>query len=309
MNQHSSIKSASLLERAAEVYDFNALLGGRNAPVAEPVSAPETAMESEAEPIPAAKPAPQPASSPGRVVAIDRERLRAGPWILPDAPVSALAEEFRLIKRQLMNGVAGHAGIDSDKRRTILVTSAEPNDGKTFCALNLALSLAGEKDIEVLLVDGDFANPAALKTLGVAPGPGLVDALADPSLDPNRCVLRTDIRGLSLLPAGRAANNVPELLAADRMRQVLKVLTDANPRRVVLFDSPPALMASHASILAGHVGQVLLVVKADATTEASLRDTVSLLSACEHLGLMLNGTAFAAGGRKFGGYYGYGERQ
>lgn len=307
MNQHSSIKSASLLERAAEAYDFNALFSGCS-PAAEPASEPEPVLASEPQPV-AAEDAPRSAPTAGRTASIDRERLRAGPWILPDAPVSALAEEFRLIKRQLMNNVTGHAGIDSDKRRTILVTSAEPDEGKTFCALNLALSFAGEKDVEVLLVDGDFANPAALKTLGVTPGPGLVDALLDPALDPNRCVLRTDIRGLSLLPAGRTANNVPELLAADRTREVLKALTDANPRRIVLFDSPPALMASHASILAGHVGQVLLVVKADVTTEATLRETVSLLSACEHLGLMLNGTAFAAGGRKFGGYYGYGERQ
>jgi Mrp family chromosome partitioning ATPase len=74
----------------------------------------------------------------------------------------------------------------------------------------------------------------------------------------------------------------------------------------VIFDSPPALMASQASVLAEHVGQVLIVVRADQTTEADLKEAVSLLSACEHVSLMLNGAGFAASGRRFGAYYGYG---
>jgi Mrp family chromosome partitioning ATPase len=156
----------------------------------------------------------------------------------------------------------------------------------------------------VLLVDGDFAKHDLLAVLGVPPGPGLVDALSDPSSDPEDFVIRTDIEGLSLLPAGRRENNVPELLASERTREVLQKLA-SNPRRIILFDSPPALMASPASLLAGLVGQALVVVRADQTTESDLRETVGLLSGCDNVGLLLNGAAFNISGRNYGAYDGY----
>jgi Mrp family chromosome partitioning ATPase len=190
------------------------------------------------------------------------------------------------------------------KRRSVLVASAQPDEGKTFCALNLALSLAGEQDVEVLLVDGDFPKPEILATLGIEPGPGLVDALADPAADVESFVVRTDVEGLCLLPSGRQANNVPELLASERTREVLETLAAADPRRIILFDSPPVLMASSAGVLASHVGQVLVVVRADQTVEADLKETIGLLSASNDIALVLNGAGFAASGRRFGYYEG-----
>jgi exopolysaccharide/PEP-CTERM locus tyrosine autokinase len=318
MTQHKPIRSgASLLERAAEIYDFSS--GLRVAPMAEPAIAEPAVVTPEPQPPFAPAPAveakapdpvaPQPATprprASGRFVEIDRVRLQEAGFILPDAPVTGLAEELRLIKRQLLLGVTGKTGISEEKRRRILIASSQPDDGKTFCALNLALSLASERDLEVLLVDGDFPKPEALSLLGVESGPGLVDALADPSADVESFIIRTDLGGLSLLPAGRKANNVPELLASERTAALLASLTAANPRRIVLFDSPPALMASPASVLASHVGQTLIVVRADKTIESDLKETVALLSACEQVGLVLNGAGFAASGRRFGHYYGY----
>ena len=115
--------------------------------------------------------------------------------------------------------------------------------------------------------------------------------------------------GLSVLPAGRKTNNVPELLASDRTREVLAKLVAGDRRRIILFDSPPALMASHATVLAGHVGQALVVVRADQTTEADLRETIGLLHGCGHVGLVLNGAGLAVTGRKFGAYDGYGHEK
>ena len=238
---------------------------------------------------------------------VNREALREAGFILPDAPVSGLAEEFRIIKRQLLQAASGKSGIPADKRQTILVCSASPDEGKTFCAVNLALSLASEKDVEVLLVDGDFAKPEILSILGMEGGPGLIDAIADPNRDPNDFVIQSEIERLSVLPAGRQANNVPELLASERTRHVLAALTESHPRRIVIFDSPPALMASPASVLAGKVGQVMMVVRADKTTEADLREAIGLLSGCDNVSLMLNGAGFPATGRRFGSYYGYGQ--
>jgi exopolysaccharide/PEP-CTERM locus tyrosine autokinase len=230
---------------------------------------------------------------------VDREGLRTRGFIDPDAPISGIAEEFRIVKRQLLLGASG----DDPKRRNILVCSAQPDEGKTFCTVNLALSLASERDVEVLLVDGDFPKPEILSILGLEGGAGLIDAVADPALDPDALVIETDIEGLSVLPAGSQVPNVTELLGSERTREVLAAL--ARPNRIILFDSPPALMASPATVLAAHAGQLLMVVRADQTTEADLREAVALLSACTDVKLLLNGTGFAAGGRRFGGYYGY----
>jgi protein-tyrosine kinase len=309
MNKHSALSSSgSLLERAAEMYDFRAELG-RPVPAAP---APRLAQPAQPQPQPRApeQPAPQPRAAPipaGPRQALDRESLGEAGYIVPEAAAGPLVEEFRIIKRQLRLAAAGKTGIAEDKRRSFLVCSARPDEGKTFCAVNLALSLAAEKDVEVLLVDGDFAKPEILSILGLEGGAGLTDALADPDADPEAFIIHTDLPGLSVLPAGRHANNVTELLGSARTREVMARLYAANPRRLILFDSPPALVASPASFLAAYVGQVLMVVRADQTVEADLREAVELLSGCEHVSLMLNGASFSAGGSRFGSYYGYGQ--
>jgi protein-tyrosine kinase len=359
MNQHSPLKRrGSLVERAAEIYDFTAAIRGPALPKAEAeetawspdeageerarqakrrkkplvLSAPEeeaceAALDLDAEASQdAAASSTQPAAfplvlvgdgaararenrpaTPCRYGTVDREGLLDAGYILPDAPVSALAEEFRIIKRQLLLKVSGQGELPEDKRQTILVCSAQADEGKTFCAVNLALSLAGERDVEVLLVDGDFAKPEILSILGLEGGPGLIDAIADADVDPNEYVIETDVKGLSVLPAGRQANDVTELLASERTKEVLAALVRNHPKRVVIFDSPPALMASPASVLATHVGQAVIIVRADETTEADLKEAVALLSGCEHVSLMLNAAAFAVGARRFGSYYGYGQ--
>lgn len=333
----------SLLERAAELYDFGAALRApqpaaapappaARAPAAVPPPEPQPSIKSEPDPTPApapvparvaapvtAEPAPllrmvraaEPAVAPrphrsGAVAGIDHAGLAKAGFIVAEG--GGIAEEFRLIKHELLRDIEKRAGLPDERRRSVLICSAQPRAGKTFCAINLALSLAGERDVEVLLVDADFPKPDLLVTLGIAgDGPGLVDMLADPASDPEDFVIRTDLPGLSVLPAGRKANNVPELLASDRTREVLAKLVAGDRRRIILFDSPPALMASHATVLAGHVGQALVVVRADQTTEADLRETIGLLHGCGHVGLVLNGAGLAVTGRKFGAYDGYGH--
>lgn len=327
MNKHSPLgQSGSLLERAAALYGLEvptAAAGiARAAPLVEPVPAPEPVAvvervtpaviepqlspEPKPRPEPEARAKPQPAPRPlpsQRLARIDRARLRKHGFLDPDLPVGAIAEEFRIVKRQLLAAV-DQPGVPDEKRRIALICSANPDEGKTFCALNLALSLAGEQDVEVLLIDGDFGKPEILPMLGVEPKAGFVDAMADPKLDPEGLIVRTDVGALSLLGAGRQVNNVTELLASERTRDVLARLTDANPKRIILFDSPPVLAASSASVLASHAGQTLMVVRADKTAEADLREALDLLSSCPQVSLLLNGAGFAASGRRFGSYYG-----
>ncbi len=238
-------------------------------------------------------------------ITIDRSMLAESGMIVPGAPIGPLAEEFRQIKRHLfMTRQQIEVGGDAAKARTVLVTSGRPADGKTFCAINLALSIAAERDTEVLLVDADSAKPDLPARLGFADTLGLLDALADTSIDVEQLVLETDVAHLSVLPAGNRTASDTELLGSVRTREVIARLLEANPRRMIVFDSPPVLAASPAAVLAMLVGQVMLIVRADRSPESEVRDAVGLLDGCEHVQLVLNAVTYNAGAARFGSYYG-----
>lgn len=301
---------ASLLERAAAVYDFEAHLRKRDAatvPVIQGV--PDETPEDDPIVVPVpetpAPPAPH-ALVPTACAHVDRALLAERHMLVPGAAVGALAEEFRLVKRHLLMTARSLRPHDEVAARTFLVTSANPDDGKTYCALNLAISLAAERDVEVLLIDADFAKPDVMSRIGLSEGPGLLDALADPSIALESCVIRTDIPQLSVLPCGTKTTMDTELVASARTGAVIAQLLAADPRRILLFDSPPVLAASPGAVLASHVGQAIVVVRADRTGESDLREAVALLDGCDHLQLLLNAVAYAPGGRRYGSYY---ERQ
>ncbi|TPG18638.1 exopolysaccharide biosynthesis protein [Sphingomonas koreensis] len=295
--------TGSLLERAAEIYDFNDHFrprGDRPAPMTPPIAPPAAST---------ARPPIAPAPFAGPVAAIDRELLSHGGFLVPGAPIGVLAEEFRLVKRHLLLAGRELAEADPIRSRMILVCSAKPGEGKTFCSINLALSMAAERDVEVLLVDADFAKPDVMRTLGLDEGPGLLDALGDPSIALETCVIGTDVPRLSLLPTGTRTTDDTELLASDRTDALLASLVAADPRRIVIFDSPPALAASPASVLAGQVGQVMMVVRADTTSETDLRESVALLDRCDRIQLLINAVSYAPGGQRYGTYYGHEDAQ
>lgn len=344
-------REPSLLERAANIYDFQSYMRGPAPEVAPAEPSPEPPVVEQArdvtpppvEPIAEAPPPPAepPVSLPDENIApslsaipaeflaspddeaflaseydpadsdvamVDRAMLAENGMIVPGAPIGPLAEEFRLIKRQLLiTSQRLVEGGDDDKARVVLVCSARPQDGKTFCSVNLALSLAAERDTEVLLVDADVAKPDVLGRLGLAEGPGLLDALIDTSIDVESLVLRTDVPHLAVLPCGTRTASDTELLASAHTRDVLQRLLTANPRRLVIFDSPPALAASPASVLAMLAGQVMMVVRADRTPESEVSAAIELLDACEHIQLVLNSVAFVPGSRRFGYYGQYGK--
>ncbi|MGP1283708.1 MAG: hypothetical protein ACTS1X_12095 [Parasphingopyxis sp.] len=302
MNKHSSIRSSgSLLERASEKFDFAAALRG----AATEFPAENTAPALDAAPF-AAPVAPPPAFD-RETVAVDRVALAEAGFVLPDQRPGPLAEEFRIVKRQLLLRAAGEGGRPIENGRMILVCSAQPDEGKTFCSINLALSMARETDLDIVLVDSDLNNPEIAVTMGIEDGPGLMDAVADPAIAIESCLVRTDIPNLSLLRAGRRTDDATELLASQRTSEVIGALLSASPTRIAIFDSPPALSASPASVLAMHAGQTVLVVKADSTSEAELREALGLLDGCDHIQLLLNGVTFTPNGKRFSSYYGYGE--
>ncbi|CAN5161378.1 XrtA-associated tyrosine autokinase [soil metagenome] len=298
----------SLIERAAQIYDFgSALRDGAAAaipvppvrPMPEPV--PKTAPNAVTATLePAIAKLPPLYEARGDFHPLDRESLVAEGFVDPAGPPTGLSEELRIMKRQLL--ARAFAPDATPRDRLVLISSAHPGDGKTWLTINLALSLSAERDLDILLVDSDVGKPSLCKQLGLPAGPGFMDILVDPSLDVASLVVRTDLPNLSVLRAGRQLNDDTEVLASDRTRAVLDSLVAGSPRRVVLFDSPPALAASAASELARYVGLVLLVVRADKTSDVALRDAAQLLSACPNIHAVLNGVKFSSSGRLFGAY-------
>lgn len=318
----------SLLERAAQRLDQPAAKPDAPRRPIPPAVSPAVTVSPAETPQPVARTSPAPASplpefaTPDRPAVhlpaedstrtsrrgvIDLADLRELGYVVPDAPATATAEEFRIVKRQLLIDAMARGDNAIRNGNLILVCSAQPNEGKTFCAVNLALSIASERDLTVLLVDADFAKPEVLSTLGLEGGKGLIDVIADPSIDLADCLIRTNIENLSVLPAGRQHNLTTELLASERMGDMVEEIAKRYRDRIVIFDSPPALASSAASVLALHVGQVMFVVEAETTRETELRDGLALMNGCDHVQLLLNKVRYAGIGRRFGTYYGYGS--
>jgi protein-tyrosine kinase len=222
-----------------------------------------------------------------------------------DSGRSRFAEEVRAIKRPLLRK-AHEAGPQdahqASRRNLIVVTSALPGEGKTFCALNLALSVAMEMDHTVLLIDADVARPAILKLLGLPPAPGLMDALLQATPPLSELILRTSIPNLSVLPAGRSHPRATELLGSETMGALLAQLAAADPARIVIFDSPPLLLTSEARVLAEQMGQVLLVVESESSTRRDVQEALRRLEHCARVDLVYN-KASAFAGDKVEGYY------
>ncbi len=307
---------SSLIERASEVYGLREALRGRMAPVAPAPAVleatPAVVTDAVAVVSPAlavAEPVPFVRKRASKQGDVDLVALAEAGFIVPGAPPSPLSEEFRIAKRHLLiQAFGGRNSAPLEKGRLILMCSAQPNEGKTFCSVNLALSLAAETDVDVLLIDADVAKPEVLSTLGLPGGAGLMDALADPSIDPETLVIETNIPNLSVLPAGRQTNNDTELLASDRTPALIERLIAGNPRRIIVIDSAPALAASPASSLALHVGQITMIVRADQTTESEVREALAMLESPARVQLVLNRVTYIGSSRKFGYYYGFGEK-
>lgn len=255
---------------------------------------------------PAAFPlAPRARDWTGPVQKLDRDAMAEAGYLVPDGPVSKIGEEFRIIKRELLSRIRGnrnHAAIEGGN--VMLVTSAHPGDGKTYCSINLALSLAAETGLEILLIDADFAKPGIVDALGLSADKGMMDALADPDIAVEDLVIRTDVPSFFVLPAGRRHEKDSEYIASSRTQDIISALVAGRKDRILIFDTPPLLAASPAAMLAAHMGQAILVVRADRTTESALRDCVDMLKDCDCVQLLLNGVTFSASGRNYGNYYG-----
>jgi protein-tyrosine kinase len=228
-----------------------------------------------------------PTGTASRTLKVDRNRLRRQSMIVPDGERTPITESFRHVKRPILASVA-RPRTDAPPANLVLVTSALPGEGKTFCAINLAISIAMELDSTVLLVDADVAKPSVPQAFGLEAEKGLMDILLDRQIDLAEVIWRTDIGKLALMPAGTAHKQATEVLASAAMHALLREIAERYQDRIVILDSPPLLGASEAAVLASQMGQIIVVVEAEKTSEAVLKDALSRIDSSKVTGLLLN---------------------
>ena len=242
-------------------------------------------------------------ASPPRQVSIDLQLVAASGIVTPNAPRSQVADQFRVIKRPLISNATGKGASAIANGNLIMVTSALPGEGKTFTAINLAMSIATELDNTVMLVDADVARPSVLSMLGLPSGPGLLDLLVDEQLDVGSVLLKTNIDKLTILPSGTSHARATELLASDAMARLLESIAKRYADRIIVFDSPPLLLTTESRVLASHMGQIVVVVQAEKTLQADVEHALSTIETCPVKLMVLNQARTTA---KDGYGYGYG---
>ena len=234
---------------------------------------------------------------------IDTEALTREGFLGGKGADGRLVDEFRRIKRQLLLNVdkAREQGSSERPPNLVMVTSALPAEGKTYVSINLAMSIAAERDSTVLLVDGDVAKGDVAKYLGIERARGLTDLLRENIYVAEDAVLDTNIPSLQVLSAGQYTEDLNELFASELMLHIASGLAAHNPDRIVLFDAPPLLVTTEASVLARHMGQIVVVVEAGRTPQSALVSALRELEDCPNVGTVLNKFD-----RRFGMGYGYG---
>lgn len=240
-----------------------------------------------------------------RSVVLDFQRLQAAGLLVPDIRRSRIKEEYRYIKRPLLMNVDGKGATAVEHANLIVVTSSHPGEGKTFTACNLALSIATERNRTVLLVDADVIKPSVAHILGFEAERGLVDFLVNDQLDLADVLVDTTVPSLSILPAGGLHHLSTELLAGDGMRRLALEMSRRYPDRVIIFDSPPLLATTEASVLARLMGQVVMVVEAGRTQQSQVKAALAQLGPDQIVGFVLNKTRGFLGSNYYS--YGYGE--
>lgn len=251
-----------------------------------------------------------PAATLSRRVEIDLEALAAAGIVSPNAPRSQIADQFRVVKRPLIANAMGRGASVIANGNLIMVTSALPGEGKTFTAINLAMSMATELDYTVMLVDADVARPSVMNVLGLPEGPGLLDLVIDESKDLSSVLLKTNIDKLTILPSGTQHARATELLASDAMIRLLDDMAKRYADRIIVFDSPPLLPTTESRVLASHMGQVVVVVQAEKTLQSDVQQALATIESCPVKLMLLNqAKAISKMGYEYGYGYGYGYAQ
>jgi exopolysaccharide/PEP-CTERM locus tyrosine autokinase len=234
---------------------------------------------------------------------LDFKVLSESGFLTPDTMSCPLAEEYRHLKRPLLTNAIGRGEVPIDGANLIAITSSLPGQGKTFTAFNLAMSIAMERDVAVLLVDADLIGSGLTRRVKLQGRPGLTDLLLEPQIRLHDVIVNTNVPNFRILPAGRHFRDVTELLASERMRDITTELSARYRDRVVLFDAPPLLATSQAMVVTTLTGQVLVVVEEGKTPQRAIQQAISLLDENKIIGMVLNNCLRSSKKRYYESYY------
>jgi len=275
----------NLVQRAAERLRHSVAKTGPSASPARtgPVATPQVALEPLDDTLTKAF-RPAPSSRLAKSVTISPASLASNGIAMPSAGLSRTVQEFRLLKREVIGNIKRPGGAIN---RVVLITSAQPAEGKTFMATNLALALAYEKEMRVLLMDADPYRHSVMHYLGVSADRGWLDVITDTASLAD-VLLRTNLPNLDLLPSGQERAGIPELMSSSRMSSLFDELNRQDPLRIIIVDSVPCLSSTEPSILAGLAAQTLLIVAAHETARDQIEASLHMLKASPGVSLVLN---------------------
>lgn len=224
------------------------------------------------------------------MIKFDVEQLRSARLYPPHAFAPKQRDDYRSLRREV---IAASRAMNSSAGQSvgpiIVVTSALPGDGKSYTAINLALSIAGENVHDVLLIDGDTIKRTVSRGFGVENRPGLIELLSDPQANFLEYTAPTSNSKLHILPAGNRDESSADLLSAGRIEPLFDSIRRTMAGHFVVVDTPPILISSETPTFTDSAGQVLLVVYAGRTLQDSVKDAISRIRESVPVGVVLNG--------------------
>ena len=258
-----------------------------------------------------AVPVPEPKTSVGLTIKIGLDDLVSAGLLPHEADRNMVAQQFRRIKRPVLN-LAFEPGIPkAGNANVVMMTSALPKSGKTFCSINLAMSIALERDFGAVLVDADVLKPNVSRVLGLDSRPGLIDYLLNTEISIEDILVRTNLHDILVVPAGQRHREATELLASHRMQTFISQMSEMFPGRAIIVDTPPLLITNEAHVLAEHMGQIVLVIESGISTQDSVIEALNSLNRSKPVNAILNKSRESVfrqyGGGGYGGYGGYGN--
>jgi protein-tyrosine kinase len=193
------------------------------------------------------------------------------------------SEQYKMLREQIKR-LRAESGI-----RNFSITSPVKRDGKTTVAVNLAAALSLDYEEKVLLIDGDLRAPSIHRYFNTPESPGLADYLASAKMNLKNIVQETFVAGLHILAAGRPSHLASELLAKEKMKQMLEEAQAEFPGHHIIIDSPPILSTPDPLVIARHVDGILLVMRAGKTPRDYLTKALQSLNSNKVMGVVLNG--------------------
>ena len=235
---------------------------------------------------------------------IDTKNLNDRGYLIDTGTRKSIKDEFRQIKRKVLNNAFGAASKTLKNGNLIMVSSSTPNEGKTFISINLALSIALEQDKTVLLIDSDVLRPSVNRELGIGEHSGLIEYLLGEVNNVSEVIYSTNVEKLKIIPAGKPHHLSNELLSSEKMQTLAEELAKRYPDRIVIFDCPPLLGVTETLVLSHLMGQALIVVEESKSKISDIQKATENLDEQLALGIVIN-KAIRSDGQLYG-YYGYG---